>query len=172
MIFIGITGIMLLLAFWTDVSRQKIPNSLTAGGWLLGMLLHPFMTGWNGLADAFLGTAIGLLPMFVLYLFRAVGAGDVKLFAALGALNGSTFVMQSLVYSLWYAAVAAVIILLWRREWKTSFTRMYHVILCLLTLKSPKHWLHYADSNHHIRFPMMWAVLPAAVTVYLSAVSI
>lgn len=168
MIFVVITAMMLITAFITDVTKQQIPNMLTAGGWLLGMILHTGLSGWSGLKEALIGSAIGLAPMFLLFVLRAVGAGDVKLFAALGALNGGLFVMQSIMYSLWYAAVVAGLILLWRKQLKASVIRIYHVLLHLLALKNTMYWKAYSTSGHHLRFPMMWAVLPAAITVYMS----
>ncbi|OXM87884.1 A24 family peptidase [Paenibacillus rigui] len=170
MIYIWITAIMLVAAFVNDVRVQKIPNTITAGGWLLGIALHGWLSGWPGLKEALLGTSLGLVPMMILYIVRAVGAGDVKLFAAIGALNGGVFVIQSLMFSLWYAAVAAIIILLWRKEGRACFARIYFVLLQLISFRSVSHWKSYSTSSHHLRFPMMWAVLPAAVTVYMNVV--
>ena len=46
------------------------------------------------------GTLVGLSEMLIFYIIKAVGAGDVKLFAVLGLLLGKTLITQLLIVSL------------------------------------------------------------------------
>lgn len=89
---------LLLAAVWSDVKRRRIPNRLVLCGVVSGVLLNtvlpqgygfvsalPGALGfWKALAGLGLGFAI-LLPLYVL---RAMGAGDVKLMAMVGAFLG------------------------------------------------------------------------------------
>ncbi|UQZ81619.1 Type IV leader peptidase family protein [Paenibacillus konkukensis] len=160
-------GCLLIAAFITDVRKRKIPNALTASGWLAGMAIHAAMSGTAGVRYALIGTAVGFAPMLVLYLIRAVGAGDVKLFGAIGALTGGELVLQSMMYSLLYAALVGCVILLWRRQWKNTWSRIFMLLFGTFLWKDRKQWKPYVRSSHHLRFPFMWAVLPAAVTAYI-----
>lgn len=137
-------AIYLGIAFYTDVTRSKIPNRLTVPIAILGLGLHAVTEGWAGFLYAIYGAGAGFAILFVLYLFKAVGAGDVKLFAALGAVTGLQFTMQSLMYSVLYAGAIAVVIMLIRR----------------------RTWISFGEGKM-LKFPFMYAVLPGAVTAFL-----
>ncbi|WP_227793268.1 A24 family peptidase [Paenibacillus guangzhouensis] len=137
-------AIYLCIAFYTDVTRSKIPNRLTVPIAILGVGLHVATDSWTGFLYAIYGAGAGFAILFVLYLFRAVGAGDVKLFAALGAVTGLQFTLQSLMYSVLYAGAIALIIMLVRR----------------------KTWISFEEGKM-LKFPFMYAVLPGAVTAFL-----
>lgn len=80
-------SVLLLLAIWHDWRSRKIPNTLVLWGGLtaLGLSLTP---RGIGLDAALLGGMSGFLVFLLLYLFRMVGAGDVKLAAAVGLFVG------------------------------------------------------------------------------------
>ncbi|MDX2181298.1 MAG: A24 family peptidase [Bryobacteraceae bacterium] len=67
-------------ATWFDLRERRIPNWLCAAGFALGVALH-----WR---DGLLGAALAMAIYAPLYLLRGVGAGDVKLMAAVGAIAG------------------------------------------------------------------------------------
>jgi prepilin peptidase CpaA len=80
---------MLVGAAIYDIRYRKIPNWLTLGGVLLGFASN-FGIGppEGGVIFALEGFAAGFGIYMVLYVLRAMGAGDVKLMAAVGALVG------------------------------------------------------------------------------------
>lgn len=88
----GIAALLLALvaaAAAYDVPFRRIPNWLTATGVLLGLAMNTFLyQGWPGFRVSLLGLAVGFGAYFVLYSIRAMGAGDVKLMAAIGAMVG------------------------------------------------------------------------------------
>ncbi|WP_165971987.1 A24 family peptidase [Paenibacillus piri] len=161
-----LSGGLIAAAFATDIVKRKIPNRLTAAGLLIGLLLHTVMEGLAGAGYALTGAALGFAPLLLLYWMHAVGAGDVKLFAALGALTGAEFVLQSIMYSLLYAAFISCLILIWRREWKQRGGRIARSLLLFAWFKEPRQLKAFGRSPQHLRFPFMWAVLPAAATVF------
>jgi prepilin peptidase CpaA len=81
--------VMLLAAALFDIMYRRIPNWITVTGGVLGLAMNTLI----GPPEAgFLFSVVGLLVGFtvyaVLYALRAMGAGDVKLMAAIGALMG------------------------------------------------------------------------------------
>lgn len=79
---------MLLIASWTDIRRHRIPNLASLGGALLGLGLNALLFGWDGLLSGFYGLGLGLLIFLPFYALGGMGAGDVKLLAAVGAFVG------------------------------------------------------------------------------------
>jgi prepilin peptidase CpaA len=72
-----------------DIPYRRIPNWLTASGMLAGVGMNAFLyPGWSGLRFSLAGLAFGFGVYFLLYILRAMGAGDVKLMGALGAMAG------------------------------------------------------------------------------------
>jgi prepilin peptidase CpaA len=82
--------VLFLLAIATvfDVSSHRIPNWLVFSGALLGLAYHAFSPYGTGVIASAGGLAVGLVSFMPLYLLRAMGAGDVKLMAMVGAYLG------------------------------------------------------------------------------------
>jgi prepilin peptidase CpaA len=89
----GVETVLLALVLGAavyDVRYRRIPNWLTITGVLAGLALNRFLDqGRPGMfVSSLLGLAIAFGVYFVLYALRAMGAGDVKLMAAVGAIVG------------------------------------------------------------------------------------
>jgi prepilin peptidase CpaA len=71
-----------------DVRTRRIPNCVTGPAIAAGLLVHGIAGGWSGLEESALA---GLIAggIFLLFCFAGgMGAGDVKLMAAVGAIAG------------------------------------------------------------------------------------
>jgi prepilin peptidase CpaA len=82
---------------YQDVKYRRIPNLLVLPALLAGIGINSFFDGWNGLGNSFLGFGLGFLPMLLLHIFGAMGAGDVKLSGAVGAILGVGLMPMTLV---------------------------------------------------------------------------
>ena len=72
-----------------DILYRRIPNWLTAAGVLTGFAMNGLLYhGWPGIHLSLFGFAIGFGVYLVLHLLHAMGAGDVKLMAAVGSMVG------------------------------------------------------------------------------------
>jgi prepilin peptidase CpaA len=76
-----------------DVREHRIPNWLTYPGIVLGLVLRGLLLrgglfGLKGLGSAVAGLLLAGGVMLLFYVVRAMGAGDVKLMAAVGSLVG------------------------------------------------------------------------------------
>ena len=76
------------LAAIYDLRSRRIPNWISLSGAILGLSLNASLAGWFGLRAALLGAGFALLVYVPLYMLRGMGAGDVKLMAAMGSLVG------------------------------------------------------------------------------------
>lgn len=86
------------LATGWDLRTGLIPNRITFPAMLLGLILNTYYTGWHGLGTSLAGLALGILLLFIPFAIGGMGAGDVKLLAAIGALNGHVFTFRAFLY--------------------------------------------------------------------------
>ncbi|WP_338760069.1 prepilin peptidase [Massilia sp. METH4] len=91
-------SVLLGLAVWHDLRARRIPNAIVFPGALAGLALHALLPAGSGLfgtpmgslgiLSALGGLALGLAILLPMYVFRLMGAGDVKLLAMVGAFAG------------------------------------------------------------------------------------
>jgi prepilin peptidase CpaA len=79
------TLIVLAVATFTDLRNRRIPNWLVLPFLLAGLIASTWLSGWHGLGQSFAGAGLGLLIYGFLFWMGGMGAGDVKLAAAIGA---------------------------------------------------------------------------------------
>src|ERR1017187_2377719 len=97
-----------------DVRYRRIPNWLSVGGVLLGFALNSFLyQGWPGFRNSLIGFAVAFCGYLTLYALRAMGAGDVKLMAAVGAIVGG---------------IMALILVAVRKRVKSTFWNVGYII--------------------------------------------
>jgi prepilin peptidase CpaA len=89
-ILIIVLTMLLITAIYTDIRWLRIPNWLTFSAMGAGLVLHAWLDGMQGALFSLAGLGVGM-GLFVLpYICRAMGAGDVKLMAAIGSIIGVT----------------------------------------------------------------------------------
>jgi len=104
------------LAAVVDLRTRRIPNALTGALAMIGLAIAATKLGPVGLGGALLGCALGLVFMLPGHVFGATGAGDVKLFAAAGALLGPVTTIYAFLYTAIVGGVLAVAIAIHRRR--------------------------------------------------------
>lgn len=107
---------LLAICIWTDVTARRVPNVVVMLGMLTaigvhtaGALLSERTATAIDLATPWLGALAGLVAMLPLHLMRACGAGDVKLFAMVGAYLGYAAVPEALLATLTAGGVLSIV---------------------------------------------------------------
>jgi prepilin peptidase CpaA len=72
-----------------DVRTRKIPNTLCGPAMVAGIAMHAAWGGWRGASDSiFAGICAGAIAL-LFWFAGGMGAGDVKLVAAVGCIAGT-----------------------------------------------------------------------------------
>jgi len=106
--------VLVTVAAWADVRTRTIPNRLTFPALLLGLAAHGALAGTDGLKSSLVGLAVAGGVLFPGWLFRWMGAGDVKLMAAVGAWLGWPQGLIAVLASLVMGGVISLIVALRR----------------------------------------------------------
>lgn len=114
----------MLFASWNDYRRHRVPNWLNASIFAAGLGLHCWLSGWSGLATSFGGAAVGFGSLFMLWAIRAMGAGDVKFMAAVGAWMGPSLTFQSLLFGGVFGGVLAVAMIAYQKRWLQTYLNL------------------------------------------------
>ena len=108
-----------VLASWIDWRYRKVPNWLNLSLILSGLIAQVIFHGWSGLWMGLLGMLLGFGLLIVPWLMHAMGAGDVKLMAAIGVWLGPLLTLRAFcVGAILAGAIAVAMIVLGRRLWQ------------------------------------------------------
>jgi prepilin peptidase CpaA len=117
------TVIILLIAVVWDIQSRRIPNWLTLPTLVLGVGYNAITGGLSGFVFSLFGMVAGFALFFLFYLAGGMGAGDVKLMAAIGSLLGPKDVLYAAAYTAIVGGVYAVILLIAIKENRKAFAR-------------------------------------------------
>lgn len=102
-----------------DARYRRLPNWLTLGGLVVGglyaLVAGTSLLGGNS-ANAMLAAAIGFLVLLPAYLAGWMGAGDVKLFAAMGILGGGKVLLPTLVIGSIITGIGALVFIMLKKR--------------------------------------------------------
>jgi prepilin peptidase CpaA len=123
------TLILVAVATFTDLRSRRIPNWLVLPFLLAGIAVSPMRSDWQGndhgfgwhgfgqcfagLGQSFAGLGLGLLLYGILFWMGGMGAGDVKLSAAIGAWIGPAQLFVALVITAMAGGIMALCWLAW-----------------------------------------------------------
>jgi prepilin peptidase CpaA len=105
---------ILAVTVYSDLRRHRISNKLSVLGLLAGLALQSFGGGVHGLVLGLLGAGVGFGCFAPFYLLRGMGAGDVKLLAAVGAFMGPQGAFAAALCSLLAGGAGAIGYVAWR----------------------------------------------------------
>jgi len=120
---------MTLIASVTDVRSQRIPNWLTFPALILAPIAYAIAFRLDGLAASLLGVlGCGIIP-YVVFQKNGMGGGDVKLFAAIGAVAGFGVGIEAEFYAVIFAAAFAFLKLARQRRVLRTFGSTFYLAL-------------------------------------------
>ena len=134
----GVLIALVIASAWSDVRTRCIPNWLTVTGAVAGLALHFRQSDFPGAFSSIAGLILGLGIFMALYLAGGMGAGDVKLFGAVGALVGPQRLLLIFVLTGLLGGIAAVVLSLSRGRLGSTVQRTGELLLDLSRARMPR----------------------------------
>ena len=123
-----IASIVALVACVTDVRSRRIPNVLTFGAAAAALVFHAVTPGAGGLGVAAGGWLMGAAVFAPFFLLGGMGAGDVKLMAALGAWLGPGEALAIALYASLAGGVIAIGVSLYTGYLRTALRNVWAML--------------------------------------------
>ncbi|MDO5344745.1 MAG: prepilin peptidase [Lachnospiraceae bacterium] len=152
-----LTGVAVL---W-DLKYRKIPNGLIAAGLLCGLWQQVYESGSAGAGVYFSGILLPIVFPGILYYFRMIGAGDIKLLCVIGGYLGPKQVLWCIVYTFLFGGVISAVLIIKR---KNLFKRFFYFKTYLSQFLETKQWRPYRipgdeDGSFCFTIPVFFGVV-------------
>ena len=135
-----------------DVRYRRIPNVLVVLALISGLAANAAVNGWGGVRASLVGCIFAFGLMLVLHLFGALGAGDVKLFAAIGAVIGAQLVLPTFLVVVMTGGVLAVLTTLRVGTFRETVARVVYIFYSVLFSFRVPRFVLPADKSHTIPY--------------------
>ncbi|HEX5834499.1 MAG TPA: prepilin peptidase [Pyrinomonadaceae bacterium] len=121
-----------VLIIYHDVRYRRIPNPFVLATLISGITLNFVLGGVAGALSSLGGCVLAFILMFILHIFGAMGAGDVKLFAAIGSVIGAHLVLPTFVIVVLTGGLLALVTTLRSGVFVTTMHRVLQILVGLL----------------------------------------
>lgn len=121
--------ILVAAAAWSDLRTRRIPNWITVSGAGIALGLHIVYGGVSGALQSLAGAALGLGMFLSLYVGGGMGAGDVKLFGAVGAFAGPQALVLIFVFTGLLGGIAGIGMALYRGRLRQTLESTHELFI-------------------------------------------
>jgi len=121
-----------IVIIYYDVRYRRIPNPFVLATLISGICMNVFFGGVSGALSSLGGCVLAFILMFMLHLFGAMGAGDVKLFAAIGSVTGAPLVLPTFLVVILTGGVLAIVSIVRSGAVRTTMQRVLQILVGLL----------------------------------------
>ena len=153
---------LVVLAGVYDLRYRRIPNWLVLPALAVAFGLNTFLYGLSGLTQAALGFGVALLIYVPLFMLRGMGAGDVKLMAAIGALVGWRIWLIIFVVTGLLGGVLALALMLLKGRFRRTLWNTGYIVWEMSHFRAP----HMKSAELDVRSPRAFR-LPHGVVIAL-----
>ena len=129
--------VLVVAAAFLDLRSRRIPNWLTLPGVVMGLTLGWCAAGWPGLRAGVLGMLLALAVYGGLFALRAMGGGDVKLMATVGAFTGAQAWLSIFIITAIVGGVFALVTLLNRGGLVRAMSNVGAILGSFSRLRAP-----------------------------------
>ena len=141
-----------VLVIYNDVRYRRIPNPFVLATLIAGLTLNVGLAGMNGLLSSIGGCLFAFILMFILHVFGAMGAGDVKLFASIGSVIGVHLVLPTFLVVVVTGGLLGLISILRSGAFRMTMHRVLQILVGLLPGWQMPKFSVPADRRHTIPY--------------------
>jgi prepilin peptidase CpaA len=124
-----LTVTCVLTAAIIDVFTHRIPNWLTFPSAFLGLFINFQVNGIQGLFLSGMGLIAGFFLLFVAYWLGGMGAGDVKLLCAVGAMLGPKLVFYTFIWMALTGGALAIALIIYKKAFSQTLCNLKTLLL-------------------------------------------
>jgi prepilin peptidase CpaA len=135
-VFLLVSALVVVAAAY-DLRYRRIPNWLNLSGALAGFVANVSLFHLHGLVTAMEGLLLAAAVYFPFYLLRGMGAGDVKLMAAIGAIVGPFHWLTILIATGVLGGAAGATYALLKGRLSETCCNVYFLVKDLLLFRAP-----------------------------------
>ena len=144
-----------------DIANEKIANWAIVIFIFVGLVYQTWSHGIVGIWWYLKGAGVPLLLLFVLFIFRMLGPGDIKLLSALGGIMGVSAIVKCIVISFIFGAILALAIII---SCGNLLQRLrYFIEYITRTLKTKEITAYYKPGmqieNFHFSIPIFMSII-------------
>ncbi len=121
-----------VIIIYYDVRYRRIPNAFVLATLVGGLTMNTVIAGLQGSLNSLSGCALAFTLIFILHVFGAMGAGDVKLFAAIGAVTGAHLVPSTFLVVVLTGGLLAVVSMIRNGIVRSTMHRVLQILVGLL----------------------------------------
>ncbi len=115
-----------------DVRYRRIPNAFVLATLAGGFAVNAIFGGLSGVYSSIAGCALAFVLMFTLHIFGAMGAGDVKLFAAIGTVIGGSLVLPTFLVVVITGGLLATVSIIRTGTVVSTMNRVFQILVGML----------------------------------------
>ena len=156
-------------ALW-DVFTFRIPNRITYPAIVVGILAHVIVEGPMGVLWAASGVLIGGGIFLVLYLLRTMGAGDVKLMAAVGTFAGPSKTVEIALYSAIAGGILALAVAIYKGRLSRTLGNLWDLLRFHSAVGAEVHPTLNLENPDALRFAYGVAIFAGTCLVFVNYV--
>jgi prepilin peptidase CpaA len=121
--------VVAVVAAACDLKTRKIPNLLTFGSVAIAIGMHAVIGGWPAIGLSLVGCVVGMALFFPFFALGGLGAGDVKLLAAVGAFLGPLATVWVALFTSIAGGVMAVVVALYSGYLRSAFVNLWCLVM-------------------------------------------
>lgn len=169
----ALLALVVIVAAVSDYRTRRVPNWLTLSGVVLGIGLNSFLYETQGLWLSLKGLGLALLIYLPLYFLRGMGAGDVKLMAAVGAIVGPADWIGILLLTAVFGGLAAIVLVTFKHRLRETLQNVGFILVSLRHRQAPFDANPQLDvrSDQAVRLPHA-VVIACGTLAFLAAAAI
>ena len=141
-----------IFIIYHDVRYRRIPNAYVLATLISGLTINFAFGGYRGALSSLGGCALAFILIFILHVFGAMGAGDVKLFSAIGAVTGAQLVIPTFLVVVLTGGLLALISVVRAGVVRSTMVRVLQIFVGLLPGWEMPRFSVPADRSHTVPY--------------------